>query len=60
MADPVNLRLFRKRKQRENKALEADANRKLHGLPLAARKQAREKTRIESLRLDGKKLGRDD
>lgn len=38
MADPVNLRQFRKRKRRSEKEREAEENRILHGRTLAERK----------------------
>lgn len=59
MGDVVNLRQFRKRKSREEKAATADANRKLHGISTKIKKQSEAENEIEARRLDGNKLSED-
>ncbi|MEM8651219.1 MAG: DUF4169 family protein [Pseudomonadota bacterium] len=56
MVEPINLRQFRKRKQRQEKEKKADSNRKLHGIPTALRKKAKAENNIEASKLDGQKL----
>lgn len=60
MVDPVNLRQFRKRKAREEKAQQAEANRKLHGISSKLRKQVKQQNEAAIARLDGKRLKSDD
>jgi len=56
MADVVNLRQFRKRKQREDREEQADKNRKAHGVSSKVKKLSAVTQDIEARKLDGKKL----
>lgn len=58
MVEPVNLRQFRKRKQREEKERKADENRKLFGTSTKLKKLSKAKNLIEANRLEGAKLER--
>ncbi|MEO0329603.1 MAG: DUF4169 family protein [Pseudomonadota bacterium] len=55
MADPVNLRQFRKRKQRELKEQQAQANREQHGISKQSRNQANQIQELTLKKLSGKK-----
>ena len=56
MVEPINLRQFRKRKQRAEKEEAAEKNRKIHGISSKLKKQAKsENTAVVKL-LDGKRL----
>ena len=56
MVEPVNLRQFRKRKQREEKADQAEQNRKIHGISSKLKKQAKVQNKHKTASLDGKHL----
>ena len=56
MVEPVNLRQFRKRKQRAEKEKAADANRKLHGISTKLKKQTRSENDATNRKLDGNRL----
>lgn len=58
MVEPVNLRQFRKRKQREENDRKADENRKLFGTSTKLKKLSKAKNLIEANRLEGAKLER--
>lgn len=53
MTKPVNLRQYRKRKQREDKARTAEANRVKHGTPKAVSDLARARAEQAGRTLDG-------
>lgn len=53
MTKPVNLRQYRKRKQREDKAAAAEANRVKHGTPKAVSDLAKARAEMASKTLDG-------
>lgn len=55
-AKPINLRQFRKRKQREDKAKQAEANRIEHGMPKALSATVRLEDERRRKALDAKKL----
>lgn len=60
MAEPINLRQFRKRKKRTEEAESAEKNRKLHGISTKLKKQAQHQNELEKRRHDGKsKSGQD-
>lgn len=56
MGDTVNLRQFRKRKNRQDKAAKADANRKLHGISSKQRKSAQSENVKNISALDAHRL----
>lgn len=56
MPDPVNLRTFRKRKQRADKEEKAGKNRVKHGLSRRDKETSARITKIADKRLDGQKL----
>jgi hypothetical protein len=56
MAKPINLRQFRKRKAREDKARLAETNRLTHGQPKPVTDLARAEAEKTARNLDGKKL----
>lgn len=53
MTKPVNLRQYRKRKQREDKAAAAEANRAKHGTPKAVSDLAKARAEKAAKTLDG-------
>lgn len=53
MSKPVNLRQYRKRKQREDKAAAAEANRVVHGTPKAVSDLAKARAEKAAKTLDG-------
>ncbi|MEA1942672.1 MAG: DUF4169 family protein [Pseudomonadota bacterium] len=53
MTKPVNLRQYRKRKQREDKAAAAEANRVEHGTPKAVSDLAKARAEKAAKTLDG-------
>ena len=53
MSKPVNLRQYRKRKQREDKAAAAEANRVKHGTPKAVSDLAKARAEKAAKALDG-------
>ena len=53
MTRPVNLRQYRKRKQREDKAAAAEANRVKHGTPKAVSELAKARAEKAAKTLDG-------
>jgi hypothetical protein len=53
MTKPVNLRQYRKRKQREDKAAAAEANRVKHGTPKAVCELAKARAEKAAKTLDG-------
>ena len=55
MTRPVNLRQYRKRKQREDKAAAAEANRVKHGTPKAVSDLAKARAAKAAKTLDGHK-----
>lgn len=57
---PVNLRQFRKRKQREDKARQAEANRVEHGTPKALREPVQLERQRLLRELEARKLAADD
>lgn len=59
MSKPVNLRQHRKRKQREDKAKAAEANRVAHGTPKAVSGLAKARAEKAARALDGHKRERD-
>jgi len=60
MVDPVNLRQFRKRKQRLDKEKLADDNRKKFGISSHIRKAEKENQKLSTIKLDGTKLDKKD
>ena len=56
MAEVVNLRQFRKRKKRDEKEAQADANRKSYGISTKLKKLTAENQKLEARKLDGNKL----
>lgn len=60
MVEPVNLRQFRKRKQRADKEKQADENRKKFGISTKLKKSAKANEQLKSVRLDGTKLDKKD
>ena len=56
MADPVNLRLFRKRKARAEKELQAAENRALHGRTKSGRMRERLEAEKAASLLDAHRL----
>jgi len=56
MVEPVNLRQFRKRKERDKKAAQSADNRQKHGLTKTAKNTIEKMKELERKRLDGKKL----
>ncbi|MEM7290530.1 MAG: DUF4169 family protein [Pseudomonadota bacterium] len=56
MSDVVNLRQFRKRKNRAEKEEAAAANRKQHGISKVELKRSAAKRDVEKRKLDGKRL----
>ena len=56
MADPVNLRLFRKRKARAEKELQAAENRALHGRTKSERQRERLEAEKSASLLDAHRL----
>ncbi len=59
MADPVNLRQFRKRKQRADKEREAGRNRAIHGRTLEERKLVRAIDEVERRRHEAGRIEKD-
>lgn len=59
MVEPVNLRQFRKRKQREEKAKQADENRKVHGISTKLKRIGKEINTANITKLEGHKLDKD-
>lgn len=59
MAEPINLRQFRKRKERDEKAAKATENRRKNGLSKTAKNTIDTMKALERKRLDGKKLDDD-
>lgn len=57
---PVNLRQYRKRKQREDKARQAEANRLAHGTPKSLSEPVREERERLLRELEAKKLDGND
>jgi hypothetical protein len=55
MTKPVNLRQFRKRKARDEKAKTAEANRIAHGTPKAVRDLAKARAKQDARALDALK-----
>ncbi|MEM9331601.1 MAG: DUF4169 family protein [Pseudomonadota bacterium] len=55
MVDPINLRQIRKRKMREEKEKQAEANRQFHGVSSKLKKHIKQDNLLNSLKLDGKK-----
>ena len=49
---PINLRQYRKRKQREDKAKTAEANRIAHGTPKAVSDMAKARQALEGKKVD--------
>ncbi len=60
MVEPVNLRQFRKRKQRADKEKQADENRKKFGISTKLKKSAKANEQLKSVRLDGTKFDKKD
>lgn len=60
MVEPVNLRQFRKRKQREEEQKKAEANRELHGVSSKLRKQAKKQNLVTIKKINGKRLSSED
>ncbi len=60
MAEVVNLRQFRKRKQRDEKEARAEANRQSYGVSSKIKKLHSAKKDIEARKLDGNKLTPDE
>ena len=56
MSKPINLRQARKRKAREDKAKQADANRLAHGTPKAVRDLEAARRAKLAKQVDGRKL----
>ena len=56
MTKPINLRQFKKRKARDDKAKQAEINRQAFGQPKSVTKLVRLKADIAKRELDGKKL----
>lgn len=59
MVEPVNLRQFRKRKQRADKEKQADENRKTFGVSTKLKKTAKANENLVKLKLDGAKREQD-
>lgn len=59
MTKPINLRQFRKRKTRDEKAKQADTNRLAHGQPKTVTDLAKAEADKAARELDGKKLSDD-
>jgi len=59
MVEPINLRQFRKRKERDDKAAKADDNRKKSRLSKMAKNTLEKIKAFERKRLDGKKRDQD-
>ncbi|MDJ0614852.1 MAG: DUF4169 family protein [Rhizobiaceae bacterium] len=55
MAELVNLRQFRKRKQREEKQKQSENNRKKHGISTKFKREAAAREALKESRLDGAK-----
>lgn len=60
MGEPVNLRLFRKRKERADKEKLADDNRKKFGVSTKLKKAAKASEKLDAQKLDGAKLDKKD
>ena len=60
MVEPVNLRQFRKQKNRAEKEKKADENRKKFGISTKLKKFEKADKRLTSLKLDGHKLDKKD
>ncbi len=60
MVEPVNLRQFRKRKQRADKEKLAENNRQKFGVSTKLKKAAKASDAINIARLDGAKLDKKD
>ncbi len=60
MVEPVNLRQFRKRKQRTDKEKLADENRKKFGVSTKLKKTAKANETLNVLKLDGIKRDKKD
>lgn len=56
MVEPINLRQFRKRKERGEKSAKAEENRKKSTLSKTAKDTIEKMKELERKRLDGKKL----
>ena len=56
MTKPINLRQARKKKQRADKAKQAEANRIAHGTPKAARDLEAARREMLAKRVDGHRL----
>ena len=55
MVEPINLRQFRKRKERDEKSVKAEENRKKSALSKTAKDTIEKMKELERKRLDGKK-----
>jgi len=60
MVEPVNLRQFKKRKQRAEKEKQADENRKKFGVSTKVKKAAKANAQLNIVKLDGSKLDKKD
>jgi len=60
MVEPVNLRQFRKRKQRTEKEKLAETNRKKFGVSTKIKQAAKANNAINTTKLDGAKLDKKD
>lgn len=60
MVEPVNLRQFRKRKNRADKEKQADENRQKFGMSTKLKKSVKANERLTHLKLDGHKLDKKD
>ncbi len=60
MGDVVNLRQFKKQKDRAEKEKTAEANRRDHGRTKAEKQKTEALRKIEQDRIDGHKLGTDE
>lgn len=60
MVEPVNLRLFRKRKQRADKEKLAENNRQKYGVSTKLKKTVKANNAINVTKLDGAKLDKKD
>jgi hypothetical protein len=60
MVEPINLRQFRKRKNRADKERQAEENRKTFGVSTKNKKSAKANERLAQQKLDGTKLDKKD
>ena len=60
MVEPINLRQFRKRKNRADKDRQAEENRKTFGVSTKYKKNAKANERLAQQKLDGTKLDKKD